>query len=341
MRTSIDIEGFEERLSDDDLVAVVRAKRDDESVLGALKELWRRKSAGRLEVFREVLDDPRQSARAKRTVVTQLGTERFPEGQELLLRHLDVKDRSLFAGTVHSLGKIGDAQVLKRLEQTKPPDDATAKRSLEFAKSLLAYRWRLDRNLLAIPSDADLVEVTDGVPIEAASAKVETLREAFKHVRKDLPAIPLAEVGAIKLTCRSTELLLVFTEEFGQMKSLESIRNRSALFLVLLKKGLSLQRYFLEQYFFTQPSKGREGVALLGTRPGGELTQAGRIRPSGKGFTFTLRSLDSRYAPALEVEGRFDLDKRSFEFTKAVSSTKVAARDNKAGTPRRAPSSFQ
>ena len=40
----------------------------------------------------------------------------------------------------------------------------------------------------------------------------------------------------------------------------------SALPLVKLKNGLSLERYFLDTYFFTQPSEGHEEVALLWER---------------------------------------------------------------------------
>src|SRR5215207_1491817 len=338
---SIDIETFGERLSDDDLVEMVRARRDERSVLGALKELSRRESPPRPDIFRDVLDDPGQSARAKKTVVAQLGTERRHESQQLLLRHLDATDPSLFAGIVQSLSKIGDEQALQRLEETEAPDDATARRSLGFARSLLAYRLRLDRNLIEPPSDAEMVGVTGGITFETARAEAETVREALEQVKKHLPAVPLAEEGAaVKLTCRSTELLLVFTEEFQDPKSLETLREQSALPLVLLKKGLSLEHYFLEQYFFTQPAKGREGAALLGVRPRGDLTYAGKIQVSENGYTFTLKSVDTRYAPSIEVEGRYDPNEQAVEFTKAVTSTRVAGRENTAGTPRRAPARF-
>ena len=109
---------------------------------------------------------------------------------------------------------------------------------------------------------------------------------------------------------------------------------------MLLKKGLSLDRYILEGYFFTQPSEGRDEVVLLGTRPGGELTYAGRVRVTQRELTFTLRSVETRYAPAIDVEGRYDPRKRSWEFTKALTSAQVAAKERKVGTPRRASQSF-
>jgi hypothetical protein len=40
------------------------------------------------------------------------------------------------------------------------------------------------------------------------------------------------------------------------------------------------------------------------------------------------------------VEGHYDPDEQSTEFTKAVTSRRVAGRENTAGTPRRAPARF-
>jgi hypothetical protein len=333
MRISFDTERFGEKLSDDELIKLVRHKEDRESMLAALKELFRRKTPRRLDICQEVLGDPAQSTRAKETVVVQLGAEHLVENQELLLQHLNTTDPPVFARIVQSLGKIGDERALKRLEETKAQDVAMARQSLDFAKSLLAYRLRLDRNLIASPPDTDLVEVTNGLPIKITKAKANEIREAFRHVKKDLPAISLAAEGATKLTCPSVELLLVFTDKFHETESIKSIQDRSALPLVLLKKAYSLGFYFLSQYLFTHPSEDRKEVVLLGSRPVGDLTYAGNIQISEKGVEFKLRSVDSLYAPAIEVEGQYDPNQRSVTFTKAISSTKEAARKTKAKTP--------
>jgi hypothetical protein len=66
------------------------------------------------------------------------------------------------------------------------------------------------------------------------------------------------------------------------------IGQRAALPIMLLKKGLALDRYILEQYFFPQPSKDSKEVVLLGMRPRGDLTYAGRIQITEGGFNFSL-----------------------------------------------------
>jgi hypothetical protein len=286
-----------------------------------------------------VLGDPEQGANARTTAAVQLGTERRPENQELLLRHLDTREAPVFTAVAQALGRIGDEKALERLERAEAPEDAAARRAHAFARSLIAYRLRLGRHLIPLPPDADLVEVSQGIPLEPAKADPETVKQALGHVREDLPAVPLAAEGAVTLVCRSTRLLLAFTAGFATPESRATLGERSALPLVLLKKGLSLDRWFLEGYFFTHPSGGGRGgkeVALLGTRPGGHLTYAGKVRVREKEWTFTLRSVDTRYAPAIEVEGRYDRASGSLEFRKAVTSGQVAARKNRAATPRKA-----
>lgn len=180
-------------------------------------------------------------------------------------------------------------------------------------------------------------------PFNTSSTRnsINAIRELSLGGSRNPTAVPLAEEGAVKLACRTTELLLVFTNEFQQARTLETLSERSAVPMVLIKNNLSLGHYFLDHYFFTHPSKKRDEVILLGTRPKGELTFVGRIQILKNELTFKLNSVDSRYAPAIEVEGRYHPDKRSWEFTRALTSTRIAAKKNVARTPRRASPSFR
>jgi hypothetical protein len=336
MSSNVDIEKFGENLSDDELVELIRSGKEEESVLGALNELSRRKSSRQLDVFRRVLDDPALSSRAKKTAAARLSNQPLKESQELLTRHLITGDAALFARIAQSLGKIGDEKSLARLEATKPPDEKVAPRALQFAKTLLTYRLRLDRHLLGTPSPDDLVKVTKGISFKAEAVDRETLTRAITQAKKDLPAVPLASDRGVKLTCRSTELLLLMAAEFVEPPALKTILERPALPLVLLKRGLSLDRWSLDRYLFTHPSKGGKQAALLGTRPSGELTYAGIVQPSERGFSFSLKTVDTRYAAAIEVEGSYDVEKRELELTKATSDEEIAARRRKPFQPQRA-----
>lgn len=335
MSTSRDVEKFDEKLRDDQLFELALSKAQPDMALGALKELSRRRSSLRVDLYPALLEDAQASPRAKKFVIAELGKERLARNQALLLGQLERAEPALRPALLHSLGKIGDEKALQRLEALPMPDDSAGRRSLEFSRSLISYRLRLDRHLIPAPADAALLEVSGGVPFEASAASPQTVRRALSQVKSDLPAVPLARAGAARLTCRESELLLVFPREFLPARALATLGERPALPLVLLKGGLSLDRFILEGYFFTQPQRGGKGVALLGVRPGGELTYVGAVEPDAGGYIFTLRSVETRYAPAIDVQGRFDPEKGAWEFSKAITSPQVAARQKPAVTPQR------
>lgn len=79
--------------------------------------------------------------------------------------------------------------------------------------------------------------------------------------------------------------------------------------------------------------KDREEVALLGTRPGGELTYAGHLKISPEGFSLSVKSVASRYAPAVDVTAHY---KGSWRVEKTITSTTVSAGKTAARLPRQA-----
>jgi len=329
---SFDIDEYGAKLSDDKLVDIIKNKRDEVLVLGALKELFRRKTTKKLEISKYVLDDELQENSVKKTVVAHIGTECLVEGQELLSHHLKTKNASLFNKIVQSLGKIGNEQLLKRLEDIESPD-ANVSKSLDFAKSLISYRLRLNRNLIKLSSDNEFAKINNGIPINIKEIEPSEVREALKQVKKELPCVPLASEPSIKLSWPSADSLMIFTDKFHEFESLRSIQETSALPLIILEKATSLGVYFLSHYFFTHPSEDRKDVVLIGTNPTGTLTNGGNVKITENGFEFKLRSVVSHYSLPIEMEWNYDPNKQLFKFTKAVSNTKIETDRTKAKIP--------
>ena len=336
MIATADIEKLDETLSPDDLVDVVRAKRDRGSVVGALKQFRRVPIGRRREVFQSVLGDTKQHPTVRRTVARELGAELQPENQAVLLRSLKVKQDLVLASVAQSLGRIGDEKALDQLEKVDLPARSSAAAAVGFAKTLIGYRHRLDKHLIDPPPESKLLEVADPITFRAGRAKPETVQEALGETGRELPAVRLTAAGATRLVCGSDEFLLLFAEEFQSASALATLRSKSALPMVLLKKGLSLERYSLSQYFFTQPSGQRGGIVLLGTRPGGALTYVGSVQAAGNTFSFTLKSVESRYAAPLDVAGRYNAGTRALTLSRSLSGVTVAAKARPAATPREA-----
>ena len=328
---SADRTKLDDRLSDEDLAQMVSAGNDKESLLRPLKELSRRKSPRRLEIFQQLLENPRQEATVRRIVTARLGTEALSENQELLLQQLNTDDSLVLMAAARSLGKIGDERALESLRRTQPRDDAAAS-AVEFAKSLIAYRLRLNSDLISMPLNARVVEVTDGIPFRVTTVGASTVKKAIAQSKEDLPAISLSRQGAAKIVC-ANEFLLVFTGEFYKWKEFETLRERAALPWVLLSNDSGSEQYYLDGYFFTNPSPNADEISLWGTRPQGDLTYVGRIKVADRRIAFSLKSINSRYTAPVEIEGSYSQDS-GWTFEKAITGTLIASTAN-VPTPRR------
>lgn len=321
------------KASSEALIGNIRSTRGRTKVVEALRELVRRPGVDTLPLFREVLDDPTHDVAAKRLALVELGKARVPAHQELLARNLAAREARVFSAAARSLGQIADEKGLEQLELAKAPDSPVARESLEFARVLAAHRLRLERHPLAVPAADQLVSVAQGRVFQTSRPRAELAGRVVRDVARDLPALALAEATAVALTCPESELFLVLARDFTGAEAIGSLAKRSALPLVMVKKGYS-DRHYLDAYFFTQP--GRGGIALLGTRPGGKLTYVGGVELERGALRFHLRSTATRYAPALDVEGRFDAAHGAFTFTRTLATATVAAPQDH-GTPRLAP----
>ena len=339
MASGRDVERVHEKLSFEELTTRILRERVEGEVLGPIKELVRRTEPRRNEVFAQVLDDPKHDVSVKKTVINELGSEPRIENQELLLRQLDRQDDSILMVVARALGKIGDENALKRLEAIRTPDNPATQRALQFSRSLISYRLRLGTHLIEPPVNAQLVPVREGIRFEVSKAEAATLGKAVLQARKDLPAIALSDEGAMRVTCRNIEYLLVFTDRFDQQETLLSLRNANAVPLVLLKTGLSEGGYFLDRYLFTQPAANGE-VMLLGMRPKGDLTLVGGAEISDRKVAFRLNAIESPLTPAVEISGEYDQGNRSWQFTRTLTSTTIAAPRN-AVVPRKATRTFR
>ena len=92
---------------------------------------------------------------------------------------------------------------------------------------------------------------------------------------------------------------------------------------------------------FTHPSDKDGEILVRGTRPKGDLTFVGDVRVSETAVTFTLNTLESPYAPPVEIVGTYSPQQRSWKFEKALTGTRIAARKGAIGTPRRATPNFR
>ncbi len=323
--------GFGENLSDNEIVNIIYENNDEPTVLEAIGELSRREISNRLDIYRDILNDENSGKRSKIIVAGHLGFESTDANQELLLKVLEDGNDFLFRSAVNSLGKIGNEKALKQLEKIVLPSNSSNKQILEFSKSLLAYRLRINKHLIEIPSEMSIANISNRGTIKFKKAEKDEVKEAINDVKKEIPAVGLQLDGATKLICDSTEFLLIFTNDFHKSQEMESLKDYQALPIIILEKNDYPENYFLSTYLFTHPSGDGANTTLIGVNIRGYVTYVGTFLNQFENIQ--MNSLKSRYVSAINVAGYYDFNQQFFKFSKALSGSLLASGPVSSNTP--------
>lgn len=338
MKYAIDVESLDDALSEDELIEAIQGRRPELPRLNALKHFVTLDSPQKRKVFQSVLEDTSQPSKVMYTAAFELGKEHTRENREILVKSLKIKDDRVLRGASRALGLIGDEKALEQLEALNVPPKSIASQDVLFAKHLIAYRLKLNKHRFALPRASDILTVDKrhAAKFTSKTAAPAHVKDIYKQVKHQLPAIPLSEQGALQITCRSTEFLLAFNRDFQSKPQFEMMRSKNALPMVFLKKGFCPEHYFLVNYFFTHPSDEPGKLILTAVRPGGIIAYSGTVIISGDEYRFSFNSVKSRYTAALDVEGTYNIKTQKYAFIKSLGQTAIDRETSPAGIPKEA-----
>ena len=129
---------------------------------------------------------------------------------------------------------------------------------------------------------------------------------------------------------------MVFNQNLQSKGDYATLRSFNALSKVFLKRRYCLDRYFLITYFFTHPSDKQSELILIGTRPSGVLSYSGTVKMSDDEYVSAIKTVESRYTAALDIEGAYDIKTRKQTFKKALGQITVDRKQSPADTPQKA-----
>ncbi len=338
-----DLDGLPASVSRQQLVAAIEGRSERLGATEALKELARRRSPGKAEIFAGVLLNEERPAETRAAAAVQLGREAKPANQEALIRALASRDPTVKRRAAESLGRIGDEQGLAALKRLRPRA-GPLRRSVAFAKSLIAYRLGLREQLLEAPDHGLLLPVQRrrALPLEVWQEKPELVKRIAPTLRREVPAIPLAHDSVLGFSCGENRFLVILHRDVRSADPVADFLKRSAVVGVVLKRSPSLERYSLYQYLLAHPASGGE-VHLFGARTTGVVTHYGRVRPERSGAGFELHTLRTPHSPPLAVAGRYDAAERRLDlevalvYPRLTQSQRSRARPEKLTLRRAAP----
>jgi hypothetical protein len=320
-----DIEKTEGNFSEKELINGIEGKNTKLSRPDAFRFFLKRNPKERLKVIESVIDNNEQPYKLRLMAINDLGETQTAENQKILLKKVDTKDDRLLIRVAKSLGKIGDAKALAELEKVKVNSSSLAFESLNFARQLISYRTRSNKELIKAPSPKNLLKVDEkkAVKLEMKMAYSRKIDPAIKQAQLQLPALKLSSQGVAQIHCRTDEFLLAFNESFQAQKDFQSLTKANAIPMIMLKKRECPDEYFLHHYFFTQPSDKKGELLLTGVRPGGTITYSGNVVIEKDSFSFSFKTVKNPYVAGLELSGQYDFKTQSFTFSKALSETTI------------------
>jgi hypothetical protein len=286
-----------------------RAARPSE----ALKELVRRDAVSAPRLGDMVADEGRDPELRVAAAVA-LGRERSGAGELALAKALEDAEPTVLRRAAEALGKIGDEAALSRLESVSASSEP-ARRSVDFAQALISYRLGLNSHLLDSPAHGAGAEIDPRTAeaLEPAPIPARALGEILADASEQLPAIALAEQGAVQFSCEGRPFALLLSQDLVGRDSLQFLVQSNAVAGVLLERSPTSTDYFLAEYLLADPGSGGASARILGVRPTGVVVHAGRVDPSSGAFE--LRTVDTGLSPPAEVRGVYDPAARSLRIT--------------------------
>ena len=340
MRTA-DREQLPASVTRKELLAAIEGRSARVRGAEALKELARRRSPGRSEVFARALADAARPVDVRTAAAVELGKQATRSNQQALVRALRSDDRAVTRRAAEALGRIGDEEALRALEGVRARAEPL-RRTVAFARSLIAYRLGLPGHRLTPPPNGEIlrVERRRAVPLESWQETPELLKRIAPTLRRELPAIPVATDRALAFSCGGNRFLVVVNREVRRRGKLTELARRSSLPAVVLKRSSGLDRYSVYEYLLAHP--GRDGgLHVFGVRTTGVVSHYGTVDLKAAVPSFELRALRTPHSPPLVVEGTYEPRERRLElevaliYAELTQAQRSRARPQRLGPPAR------
>ncbi len=306
MKSGLDQVALPASVTNRKLAEIARRGSAEPAATAALKELLRRESPSTRRIIDEVLADPTASLEIRTTAARALGHKVTPGAQNTLIAALDAKEPALQARAAESLGRIGGREAFDALAQVAVRPGMTHHRTINFARSLIAYRLGLDDARLRRPAAKRVLELKRGsaVQLEFKNVRPNTFRAAEPYLLDELPGIPVSPRGSLRVKCRQEHLWLVLTEEVEGSAATKRVAQGSAVVAVLLKESHCPDSWYVYEYFLSHP-RSAISADLFGVRPSGDLSHFGTIEIDEADAALRLQSINTPRLPAVSFQASY------------------------------------
>jgi hypothetical protein len=299
-------------LSDQQLVAIVRTgrARDGVSVLGAMAALRSRPMDGKRELFGAVIVDATRPPRLRHMAAVGLYELGPGVGEEALVDAADRVDPATAVTVATGLARIGSADALATIGRLATIAEPAPER-IAFARSLLAYRHRLDGHEIEFPADR-LLDLPPGEPSSVVDIRAagEEARRALSAVEREPIGVALDAENAIHIVCGDTHHVFAWNARRAA-GDLDDLDERKDLLGVVFRKSPIEDTYALAAFVLATPAGPSTARITVHRAASGEPVFAGTIELTNGLPGFRFQAVRRPGAASVAVQGRVrgaDLD---------------------------------
>lgn len=277
----------------------------------ALALLTRKDYPDKVADLQKLLLDEAEQPRLRALAASALGQIQTPASLRALERGLESRETVTVRGVTKALANVGGrkhVEALEALARNPGPVGRDAQRAL----TVLTQRLKL-----APPSERDEIRT---VPVQATGKptpiRVRAAAAAdVANAIKTLPTRKLARRGAVSLECQGRRLVFVF-DEASLRQGIRMFERGGEVGIVAEPPGIEAVEWSARYRVSVEPQEpGTFGVVV--TTQDGRPVLAGRGKRQDGEATFELAAADVPGALPVEIRGRFDGEKLTFDEARA------------------------
>lgn len=272
----------------------------------ALALLARKDYRNKLADLQTILTDEKEQPRLRALAASALGEIQTPASVRALERGLQSQESVTTRAAAKALANVGSRKHLETL-QGLARQPGPVGRDAQRALSVLSERLKVGASERG---DIPTLPVTaTGKPTRI---RVETPKPGdVANAVKSLPSRKLARRGALSMKCQGRQLVFVF-DEASLRQGIEMFRRGGEVGIVAEPPGVEGVKWSPRYRVSVEPQD--EGAfRVFVTTQDGRIVFVGRGTAEGRQATFELAAADVPGALPVEIRGRFDGQKITFD----------------------------
>lgn len=277
----------------------------------ALALLSRKNYPGKVADFQKILLNEDEQPRLRAIAASGLGEVQTPASLRALERGLESRENVTLRAVTKALANVGGkkhVETLEALTRNPGPVGKDAQRALDVLTQRLklpAPKGRADVESMPVQA------IEKPTPIRVRVAAAGDVAKAIKA----LPTRKLAKRGAVSLSCRGRQLVFVF-DDASLRAGVGMIKRGGEVGIVAEPPGIESVDWSARYRVSVEP-QDETTFRIVVTTPDGRPVLAGHGKQQDREATFELAASDVPGALPVEIRGRFDGQKLTFDQARA------------------------